>query len=148
MCRPGLPNFFSSGWHLHQSLRDRKSGGQCASPRRSTGNSLSELGTNYIAGLLKHARASCLFSTPTINGYKRYRPYSLAPDRAHLGARSQGRHAPRRYCRGWAIRATRIENRVGEPAANPYLYMASQVLTGLAGIKGRMSRTHSLRHPL
>src|SRR5579862_6306491 len=23
MCRPGLPNFFSSGWHLHQSLQNR-----------------------------------------------------------------------------------------------------------------------------
>ena len=30
--------------------------------------------------------------------------------------------------------ATRLENRIGEPAANPYLYMASQVLAGLDGI--------------
>jgi glutamine synthetase len=30
--------------------------------------------------------------------------------------------------------ATRIENRIGEPAANPYLYMASQILTGLDGV--------------
>ena len=30
--------------------------------------------------------------------------------------------------------ATRLENRVGEPAANPYLYMASQLLSGLDGI--------------
>ena len=26
MCRPKLPNVMSSGWHLHQSLKDRKSG--------------------------------------------------------------------------------------------------------------------------
>ncbi len=31
--------------------------------------------------------------------------------------------------------ATRLENRVGEPAANPYLYMASQVLAGLDGMQ-------------
>ena len=31
--------------------------------------------------------------------------------------------------------ATRLENRVGEPAANPYLYMASQIYTGLDGIE-------------
>lgn len=31
--------------------------------------------------------------------------------------------------------ATRIENRIGEPAANPYLYLSSQMLTGLAGIE-------------
>jgi glutamine synthetase len=30
--------------------------------------------------------------------------------------------------------ATRIENRLGEPAANPYLYMTSQIHAGLAGI--------------
>jgi glutamine synthetase len=31
--------------------------------------------------------------------------------------------------------ATRLENRVGEPAANPYLYMASQIFSGLDGMK-------------
>ena len=31
-------------------------------------------------------------------------------------------------------KATRLENRVGEPAANPYLYMASQILSGLDGV--------------
>ena len=35
-------------------------------------------------------------------------------------------------------RATRLENRVGEPAANPYLYMASQVLAGLDGLERRL----------
>jgi glutamine synthetase len=30
--------------------------------------------------------------------------------------------------------ATRIENRIGEPAANPYLYFASQIHSGLDGI--------------
>jgi glutamine synthetase len=30
--------------------------------------------------------------------------------------------------------STRIENRIGEPAANPYLYMASQIFSGLDGI--------------
>src|SRR3546814_3899388 len=30
--------------------------------------------------------------------------------------------------------ASRIENRLGEPAANPYLYMASQLLAGLDGM--------------
>jgi glutamine synthetase len=31
-------------------------------------------------------------------------------------------------------KATRIENRLGEPAANPYLYMASQIHAGLDGV--------------
>ena len=31
--------------------------------------------------------------------------------------------------------ATRMENRIGEPAANPYLYIASQIAAGLDGIE-------------
>ena len=34
--------------------------------------------------------------------------------------------------------ATRIENRVGEPMANPYLYIAAQVHAGLDGIQRRL----------
>ena len=30
--------------------------------------------------------------------------------------------------------ASRIENRIGEPAANPYLYLASQLATGRVGV--------------
>jgi glutamine synthetase len=30
--------------------------------------------------------------------------------------------------------ATHLENRVGEPAANPYLYMASQIVAGMDGV--------------
>jgi glutamine synthetase len=30
--------------------------------------------------------------------------------------------------------ASRVENRIGEPAANPYLYVASQVVSGMDGI--------------
>ena len=33
---------------------------------------------------------------------------------------------------------TRLENRVGEPAANPYLYMASQIVTGLDGVDRKL----------
>ena len=34
--------------------------------------------------------------------------------------------------------ATRLENRIGEPAANPYLYMASQIVTGLDGVARKL----------
>ena len=33
---------------------------------------------------------------------------------------------------------TRIENRIGEPAANPYLYFASQIYCGLDGIERKL----------
>jgi glutamine synthetase len=130
MCRPGLPNMFSSGWHLHQSLLARKRGTNAFVGDERDG--LSATGLHFLGGLLAHARSATAFTTPTINGYKRYRPYSLAPDRA-IWARDN---------RGVMVRvlgqpgdpSTHLENRVGEPAANPYLYMASQIHAGLDGL--------------
>ena len=129
MCRPRIPNVMSSGWHLHQTLVS-VANGENAFMSRDEG--LSQLGKQYMAGLLGHARASAVFSTPTINGYKRYRSYSLAPDRAIWGRDDRG--VMIRVLGGPSNQATRLENRIGEPAANPYLYMSSQILAGLDGI--------------
>ena len=130
MCRPALPNVFSSGWHLHQSLIARKDRRNVFAGNEREG--LSATGLHYLGGLLKHAQAAAVFTTPTVNGYKRYRAYSLAPDRA-IWARDN---------RGVMLRvmgqpgdpASHLENRVGEPAANPYLYIASQIYAGLDGV--------------
>jgi glutamine synthetase len=135
MCRPRIPNVMSSGWHLHQSLKDRSSGANAFVPARS-GELLSDVGRHFLAGLLAHARAGAVFTTPTLNGYKRFRPHSLAPDRAVWGHDNRGVMV--RVLGGAGDGATRLENRVGEPAANPYLYMASQVLAGLDGLERRL----------
>ena len=135
MCRPKLPNMFASGWHLHQSIVARASGDN-AFVTRDDSEVLSAFGRHYLAGLLKHARASAVFTTPTINGYKRYRSYSLAPDRAIWGRDNRGVMV--RVLGGGDDPATRLENRIGEPAANPYLYMASQILAGLDGVDRKL----------
>ena len=131
MCRPRLPNVMSSGWHLHQSLvsQDRNA-------FVSAKEDLSDVGKHYLAGLLAHARAATALSTPTINGYKRYRPYSLAPDRVIWGKENRG--ALLRVIGGPGDPGTRIENRIGEPAANPYLYFASQIHSGLDGLARKL----------
>ena len=135
MCRPKLPNVFASGWHLHQSLVSRASG-ENVFMAKDGGEPLSPLGRFWLAGLIEHARASTVFTTPTINGYKRYRTYSLAPDRAIWGRDNRG--VMIRVLGGAGDPATRLENRIGEPAANPYLYMASQILSGLDGVDRKL----------
>ena len=130
MCRPKVANVMSSGWHLHQSLIDRRSNANAFAARDN--ELLSPAGRGFLAGLLAHARAAAAFTTPTINGYKRYRGYSLAPDRAIWGRDNRGVMV--RVLGAAGEDAVRLENRVGEPAANPYLYMASQIFTGLDGI--------------
>jgi glutamine synthetase len=134
MARPALKGFYSSGWHLHQSLIDVRSGRNLFMPEHAS-EPLSPVGRSYVGGLLQSAAASAAFATPTVNGYRRFRPNSLAPDRAtwchdHRGAMLRVLGAP-------GDPATRLENRVGEPAANPYLYIVSQLVAGLDGIEAK-----------
>ena len=131
MCRPKIPNVMSSGWHLHQSLRRHGDGVNAFMPDQA-GQDLSPIGMQYLAGLKAHACGAALLASPTINGYRRYRPFSLAPDRAAWAR--DNRAAMLRVLGGPGQSASRIENRVGEPTANPYLYMASQIFSGLDGI--------------
>jgi glutamine synthetase len=142
MCRPRFKEAMASGWHLHQSVIDSKTGNNLFTPEEGV---ISDLGHQWIAGLLQHARESCLFSTPTINGYKRYREFSLAPDRIQWGRDNRG--ATLRVLSGPGDPASRIENRVGEPAANPYLYMLSQVVSGMDGIKRGLESPPAVNNP-
>lgn len=129
MCRPALPEMFSNGWHVHQSLTS--SVGDNVFMDRT--EALSPVGRHFLAGLLAYAAESCLLTTPTINGYKRYRPFVLAPDRILWGLDNKG--AMLRVVGGPGDPASRIENRAPEPAANPYLCLIAQVLSGLDGVE-------------
>jgi glutamine synthetase len=135
MCRPALKGHYPSGWHLHQSLADPGSGRNLLIPARSA-DLLSPLGRQFTAGLLEHAVAYTVLTTPTVNGYRRFRPNSLAPDRVTWGNDHRG--ALLRVTGRPGAADTRLENRMGEPAANPYLYLASQIIAGLDGIERRL----------
>ena len=141
MCRPPFPNIMSSGWHLHQSLVDLRTGRNAfmrdepaaGSDPLDARHALSDLGEHYLAGLLAHASGMALLCTPTANGYGRFRPNALAPQSVLWGRDNRG--ALLRVVGEAGSAATRIENRLGEPAANPYLYMAAQVQAGLDGMR-------------
>ena len=144
MCRPPFPNIMSSGWHLHQSLVSTESNLNAmvrATPK--TGNTpldaeftLSTAGAHYLAGLLTHAPAMAALAVPTINGFERFRPHAMAPQAIIWGRDNRG--AMLRVIGGAGDSATHIENRVGEPAANPYLYIASQIHAGLDGLRRQL----------
>ncbi|MEM9358576.1 MAG: glutamine synthetase family protein [Pseudomonadota bacterium] len=142
MCKPNLPNAAASGWHIHQSLCNT-AGNNLMVP--ADDNALSPDSSSWIAGLLEHAEASCLLTTPTVNGYKRYQPHQLAPDRILWGRDNRGA-----MIRGLMIPgdpASRIENRVAEPVANPYFVFASQILSGLDGLKRQLSAPKPVETP-
>jgi glutamine synthetase len=127
MCRPQLPHIASSGWHLHHSVEDSAGRNLFRHP-----DGLSNFARNWLGGLLEQAPAAAAFSTPTINGYKRYMPNSMAPDRVVWAY--DNRAAMVRVVGQPGDVGTRLENRIGEPGANPYLYMGSQIAAGLYGV--------------
>jgi len=143
MCRPNVENAAASGWHLHQSLVDRATGRNVMIPAEDGTISLQASG--WIAGLLARAAESCLLTTPTVNGYKRYRPHQLAPDRIQWGRDNRG--AMIRGLMAAADPASRIENRVAEPAANPYYFFASQILSGLDGLERGLTAPDPVETP-
>ena len=129
MCWPKLPNFFPSGWHLHQSLVDAGGANAFVDDREV----LSPVGLQWVSGLLDHAKAMTVFGDPTINAYHRFRPYSFAPDR--IGWAVDNRGALIRIQGGPGDSSTHVENRMSEPAANPYLWLAANIAAGLDGME-------------
>ncbi len=128
MCRPKAPRAVPSGLHMHQSLQHTNG----RNLFRSADGSLTADASGWIAGLLGAAIEGCLLSTPTVNGYKRFQPGMLAPDRVQWGRDNKG--AMVRALIGADDPASRIENRVAESMANPYLFLAGQIHAGLDGI--------------
>ena len=128
---PGRAGLYPSGWHLHLSLVDSKTGENILMPETEA-DILSPRGRAFLAGLLEHAVDGSVFAAPTVNGYRRFRPNSLAPDRASWARDHRG--SMLRILGGPGDPATRIENRAGEPSANPYLYIASVLTAGLDGL--------------
>ncbi len=136
MGKPRFPGMFACGWHLHQSLIERR-GGRNAFVSKQAGEILSPLGLHYLAGLLAHARAGAVFASPTVNGYRRYhRTHAMAPVQAIWARDNRGVMARVMGRPGDA--AIHIENRIGEPLANPYLYVAAQIHAGLDGIARKL----------
>lgn len=134
MALPGLPGFDPSGWHLHQSVVDTTTG-RNAFAADSEAEPLSPAAKGYVDGLLALTRQLCLLSVPTVNGYRRLRPGpALSPSR--LDWRVEDRTALARIVGGGE--AAHVENRIGEPAANPYLAIGAQLFAGLNGLAGTL----------
>ena len=115
-----------SGFHLHFSVVDASGTNLMAD-----GAELSSTAKHMIAGILHNAPAVAAFTNPTVNAYKRLGPDTLAPYRANWGFDNRSamlRVPPERGA------GTRLEVRLGDGAANPYLMIAAILAAGLDGI--------------
>lgn len=145
VCKPPLPHAVASGWHLHQSLvdaagvnvmvRDPADGGPDG-VLSDAHQVLSDTGAHWLAGLLAHAAGMTALCAPTLPAYSRYQGSVMAPQSAVWARDNRG--ALLRVLGAPGDPATRIENRGGEPLANPYLLIAAQVLAGLDGLQRQL----------
>jgi glutamine synthetase len=124
--RPG------NGMHMHMSLSDGHSNlfADASDPRQL---GLSKLAYQFLGGLLAHAPAITAICAPTVNSYKR-----LVVGRSLTGATwapayiSYGDNNRSSMVR---IPGDRIELRLPDGAANPYLAAAAIIAAGLDGIE-------------
>jgi glutamine synthetase len=121
----------TSGYHLHQMLRNQ--GGGNAFHDQTDPDSLSAVARHYIGGHLEHALGMTGIAAPTVTAYKRYIPGTVAP--VSVVWAIDNRSAPIRALP--AGENTHIENRLGSSDANPYLLAAVNLAAGLDGVEKR-----------
>jgi glutamine synthetase len=123
-----------SGMHCHQSLW--KDGSPLFYDELGYGG-LSDTARYYIGGLLHHAPSLLAFTNPTVNSYHRLVPGFEAP--VNLVYSSGNRSACIRVpITGSNPKAKRIEFRIPDPSANPYLAFAAMLMAGVDGIKNKI----------
>ncbi|AHC52158.1 glutamate--ammonia ligase [Sulfolobus acidocaldarius SUSAZ] len=122
-----------SGMHLNISLW-REGKNVFYDPKDKYG--LSELGYNFIAGLLEHAKALTALVAPTVNSYKRLIPGSWAPTKISYGYNNKSTmiRIPTPYPT-MESHDRRVEYRVPDASANPYLVILAVLEAGLDGIE-------------
>jgi glutamine synthetase len=93
---------------------------------------LSAEARSFAAGLIVHAQGLTALAAPTINSYKRLGNGELCPSTATLGGDDRQAYVRIPPERG---RGARVELRVGDASANPYLLIAGMLAAGLDGIE-------------
>jgi glutamine synthetase len=122
-----------SGMHTHQSLFQN---GENAFFDPKGEDQISKVMRWYVGGLLRHARSFCAVTNPLVNSYKRLVPGYEAPVNV---AWSHHNRSPLVRIPARRGKGTRLELRMPDPAANPYLALAVQLAAGLDGIRSKIN---------
>lgn len=134
-----------NGVHVHLSLRNASTGKPVLYDPQGPGR-LSEVGGQFAAGILTHARALLAFTAPNPTSYLR-----LTPDRWSAGGvflAERNREALLRICptstlaNGDVASQYNLEFRAADATANPWLTLGVLVRAGLSGIKAGSPTPH------
>lgn len=89
---------------------------------------------SFVAGILKHAKAMCLFTNPLVNSYKRIMTGFEAPH--IIGWAKKGDETIVKV-KNEKVDST-IELRFPDPSSNPYLALAVAIASGMDGVENNM----------
>jgi glutamine synthetase len=123
-----------SSCHIHMSLWDEANRKAHFHDPKSKIHGLSEIGQQFLAGQIKHAREITYFLAPYINSYKRFVNGTFAP--TNIVWSNDNRTAGFRLC-GHG-KSLRVECRIGGADLNPYLAYAGLIAAGLEGIEKKL----------
>ncbi len=123
-----------SGMHTHVSLFE---GEKNAFFDPSAELNLSEVGRQFVAGILKHASEITAVTNQWVNSYKRLQGGGEAPALINWGHNDRGALVRIPMYKPNKENSTRIEFRSPDSACNPYLAFAVMIAAGLKGIEGK-----------
>lgn len=127
-----------SGMHLNMSLFNKEGN---AFYDEEGDLQLSQNAYWFLGGLLKHARSYTAVCNPIVNSYKRLVPGYEAP--VYVAWSGSNRSPLIRVPSSKGL-STRFEVRSVDPAANPYLAIASVLEAGLDGIRNKIEPEDSV----
>jgi glutamine synthetase len=127
------PSTHDAGNGMHFHIRLMKGGKNAFSDRSGE---LNETAMMFIAGLMKHSKALCSFTNPTVNSYRRLMPGFQAP--TVISWSRSNRSALIRVPSSAKGESNNIEIRNPDTSANPYLASTVILAAGLDGIRRKM----------
>lgn len=128
------PDQIGSGAHCHMSIWDTTNGDNLFfDPGKPYG--LSDLGRNWVGGILEHLPALVALTCPTVNSYRRLQPHAWASSYVCWGFdnREAAVRVPSSF-RGRERATTNIELKTVDSTNNPYLAIGAIIAAGLDGI--------------
>jgi len=125
-----------SGMHVHMSLF-KGNRNSFFDPKDKY--HLSQMAKSFIAGLLKYAPEFTSVTNQWVNSYKRLIPGYEAPVYLSWAQRNRSDLIRVPMYKPGKEKATRIEFRSPDPAANPYLTFSVLLAAGLAGVEEKLT---------
>ena len=121
-----------SGMHINFSFVDKNGNNALSKDGKSGPKHMSDLARGCVAGLVQHHRGLAALVAPTALSYKRLQPASLSGYWRNWGG--DHRNVTTRVSGEGGVKA-RLEHRMADASANPYIAAAAVLQAALLGVE-------------